>query len=221
MIVQPGGRSCPCGNHGCLEQYISEPAVLSRYRELSGRTTVSIDDLVWAYNQKETAALAVTDEFTTYLACGINNLWNLFSPECIILNSQLTAYLPQLLPEILQKLSPRFRATCQLKLSTLQDTGVLLGAAKVCISKYREPKNCIFPDYNHNTPFDPLLCVMKRTDSFFENTENYRFFSLHPSTGYPFIPASFRNILYTHPNKLSAHPGVPQRQLPLFHRYQP
>ena len=60
MIVQPGGRSCPCGNHGCLEQYISEPAVLSRYRELSGRTTVSIDDLVWAYNQKETAALAVT-----------------------------------------------------------------------------------------------------------------------------------------------------------------
>lgn len=136
MIVQPGGRSCPCGNHGCLEQYISEPAVLSRYRELSGRTTVSIDDLVWAYNQKETAALAVTDEFTTYLACGINNLWNLFSPECIILNCQLTAYLPQLLPEILQKLSPRFRATCHLKLSTLQDTGVLLGAAKVCISKY-------------------------------------------------------------------------------------
>ena len=56
---------------------------------------------------------------------------------------------------------------------------------------------------------------------FFENTENYRFFSLHPFTGYPFIPASFRNILYTHPNKLSAHPGVPQRQLPLSHRYQP
>ena len=78
----------------------------------------------------------VVDEFTTYLACGINNLWNLFSPECIILNSQLTAYLPQLLPEILQKLSPRFRATCHLKLSTLQDTGVLLGAARVCISKY-------------------------------------------------------------------------------------
>ena len=68
MIVQPGGRSCPCGNHGCLEQYISEPAVLSRYRELSGRTTVSIDDLVWAYNQKENAALTVTDGFTTYLA---------------------------------------------------------------------------------------------------------------------------------------------------------
>lgn len=136
MIVQPGGRSCPCGNHGCLEQYISEPAVLSRYQELSGRTTVSIDDLVWSYNQKEADALAVVDEFTTYLACGINNLWNLFSPECIILNSQLTAYLPQLLPEILQKLSARFRATCQLKLSTLQDTGVLLGAARVCISKY-------------------------------------------------------------------------------------
>ena len=147
MIVQPGGRSCPCGNHGCLEQYISEPAVLSRYQELSGRTTVSIDDLVWSYNQKEADALAVVDEFTTYLACGINNLWNLFSPECIILNSQLTAYLPQLLPEILQKLSARFRATCQLKLSTLQDTGVLLGAARVCISKYLGIENLSFSGF--------------------------------------------------------------------------
>ena len=120
MIVQPGGRSCPCGNHGCLEQVASATGIARLAREALAAT----------------AALAVMDEFTTYLACGINNLWNLFSPECIILNSQLTAYLPQLLPEILQKLSPRFRATCHLKLSTLQDTGVLLGAARVCISKY-------------------------------------------------------------------------------------
>ena len=76
MIVQPGGRSCPCGNHGCLEQYISEPAVLPLpgvirpHHGLHRRSGL-------VYNQKETAALAVMDEFTTYLACGINNLWNL------------------------------------------------------------------------------------------------------------------------------------------------
>ena len=92
MIVQPGGRSCPCGNHGCLEQYISEPAVLSRYRELSGRTTVSIDDLVWSYNQKEADALGLyflMNSLTNLTRCsrneknpvfGINNLWNLFLP---------------------------------------------------------------------------------------------------------------------------------------------
>ena len=136
MIVQPGGRPCPCGNRGCLEQYISEPAILSRYQELSGLAESSIDDLVWRYNQKDSAALTVMDEFTTYLACGINNLWNLFSPDCIILNSQLTAYLPSLLPEIRENLSSRFRSTCQLKISTLQDTGVLLGAARICIGNY-------------------------------------------------------------------------------------
>lgn len=136
MIVQPNGKPCPCGNHGCLEQYISEPAILERYHQLSGRTDATIDDLVWNYNQKETAAQTTIDEFVTYLSCGINNLWTLFSPECIILNSQLISYLPELLSQILARLSDRFSSTCQLKTSALQDTGILLGAARVCISKY-------------------------------------------------------------------------------------
>ena len=157
MIVQPGGRSCPCGNHGCLEQYISEPAVLSHYRELSGRTTVSIDDLVWAYNQKETAALAVMDEFTTYLACGINNLWNLFLSGMYHPELSADRLSPSAAPGDLQKLSPRFRATCHLKLSTFRIQEYFSVRQKSVSANTWEPKNCIFPDYNHNKPFDPLL----------------------------------------------------------------
>ena len=136
MIVQPAAVPVPAAITLSRTIYIRTgsslplPGVIRPHH-------VSIDDLVWAYNQKETAALAVMDEFTTYLACGINNLWNLFSPECIILNCQLTAYLPQLLPEICRTYPYRSASTSShLKLSTLQDTGVLLGAAKVCISKY-------------------------------------------------------------------------------------
>ena len=32
-IIEPGGRPCPCGNLGCLEQYASERAILRQYAE--------------------------------------------------------------------------------------------------------------------------------------------------------------------------------------------
>lgn len=37
LIVEPGGRLCGCGNHGCLEQYASASGVGASYRESSGR----------------------------------------------------------------------------------------------------------------------------------------------------------------------------------------
>lgn len=36
LIVQPGGRLCGCGNHGCLERYASASGVEISYRELAG-----------------------------------------------------------------------------------------------------------------------------------------------------------------------------------------
>ena len=33
-IIQIGGRPCPCGNHGCLEQYASERALFAELSEI-------------------------------------------------------------------------------------------------------------------------------------------------------------------------------------------
>lgn len=38
LIVEPGGRLCGCGNHGCLERYASASGVEISYRELAGVT---------------------------------------------------------------------------------------------------------------------------------------------------------------------------------------
>lgn len=136
-IVEPDGLPCPCGNQGCLEQYISEPAVLSYYADRA-RTSYrpTIDDLTAAYIRKDPAALDTIQRFVKYLSCGINNLWNLFCPECIIINSQLTAYLPEIIPMVTERLSRRFQDNCVLKVSSLQDTAVLLGGARICISYF-------------------------------------------------------------------------------------
>ncbi|NCC42530.1 MAG: ROK family transcriptional regulator [Clostridia bacterium] len=137
MIVEPDGIPCPCGNHGCLERYISDPAILAYFQnKLQIDTSPTMDDLVAAYNHHKPAAEETIRHFVKYLSCGINNLWNLFSPESIIINSQLTSYLPEIIPMIADSLSTRFSATTQLKISSLQDTAVLLGGVRICISNF-------------------------------------------------------------------------------------
>ena len=137
MIVEPDGLPCPCGNHGCLEQYISEPTVLSYYAAQKNTLySPTMEDLVSSYINKEPAAVNTIVRFTKYLSCGINNLWNLFCPECIILNSQLITYLPEILTMTEELLPKRFQKHCILKASALQDTAVLLGGARICISNF-------------------------------------------------------------------------------------
>lgn len=144
-IVEPDGLPCPCGNHGCLEQYISDPAVLAHYALLEGYNfQPTMDDLTAAYVRREPGAEETILYFIKYLACGVNNLWNLFCPECIIINSQLTTYIPEIIPMTAKRLSPRFQTSCLLKTSTLQDTAVLLGGAKICISNFLKIETLCF-----------------------------------------------------------------------------
>lgn len=136
-IVVPGGRPCPCGNHGCLEQYISEPAVLKQYRTLlSAEHMPTIDDLVLAYSKSEAPAVTCIQSFVQYLACGINNLWNLFNPQAIILNCQLAAYIPDIVPMVKEQLSSRFSDSCILRSSTLQDAAVLFGGVRISVGNF-------------------------------------------------------------------------------------
>jgi glucokinase len=36
ITIEPGGRTCRCGNAGCLETYASATGIVDRYRELAG-----------------------------------------------------------------------------------------------------------------------------------------------------------------------------------------
>lgn len=138
-IVEPDGLPCPCGNQGCLEQYISDPAILSYYAGLKNTDVLpDMNTFIAAYRQDEEAAVQSIHRFVRYLACGVNNLWNLFSPECIIVNSLLTAGIPEIIPMIFHRLSPRFSSTCTLKASVLQDIAILLGGVRNCVCKFLE-----------------------------------------------------------------------------------
>lgn len=135
-IVEPGGRPCPCGNHGCIEQYASETAVVEEYNQLKRNKSGTIDDLVNDYRNKESAALSAIDDFVTYMAIGINNIVNIFNPQLIVINSAVTSRLPGVTAQICGKLSNRMSRECKIVPSTLQDTATLLGGICLCSRNY-------------------------------------------------------------------------------------
>lgn len=149
--VVPDGRACPCGNRGCLEQYISDPAVLSSYERISGQHGRTMKDLTEGWLSGERAAIQTVDGFVRYLALGIHNLGNLFSPDCIVVNSQLTGSLPELISIIRSCLPPQRQPSFQLKASSLKDASTLLGGAYLGISRFLGIKKIFFRDWSFPT----------------------------------------------------------------------
>lgn len=135
-IIVPDGRPCPCGNHGCFEQYASERALLMDYAKRKSMEEVSIDTLIRAYQAEDRDALEVIGQFVKYMAIGINNILNTFNPNLIIINSSFTMYIPDITKQIQDSLCNRMDKYCTILPSGLQDTAILLGGACVVIKNF-------------------------------------------------------------------------------------
>lgn len=135
-IVEPEGLPCPCGNHGCLEQYASEAAILRKYHLLKHTSGSTIDDFIADYRRKESAAVLAMEDFVTYMAIGINNIANIFNPQLIVLNSTITSYLPDVTEQMNRRISSRMSRKCRIVPSALQDTATLLGGVALCSRNY-------------------------------------------------------------------------------------
>lgn len=125
-IIQIGGRPCPCGNHGCLEQYASERALFQELSEIK-HMPVHADLFEQLYREGDSDTRRLVDNFITYMSVGINNLLNTFNPDIIILNSVLHRCRPTLCEDITGALHSPMKQYCHLVPSTLQDCAALFG----------------------------------------------------------------------------------------------
>lgn len=135
-IVVMNGRSCPCGNHGCLEQYASERALLKDFRE-----DATLDEFFTAYDHNDQKALAVMENFINYMAVCVNNLQNTISPEIIIINSAFTNAYPELTVQITRKVSNKLVDKIPLIASNLKDHSILLGGITILVKNFLGIKN--------------------------------------------------------------------------------
>lgn len=138
-IVEPNGIPCPCGNHGCLEQYASERALLLSYNTAHG-TNASLEEFIEAYHQGDATACALIEQFIQYMSIGINNILNFFNPEVIVFNSPIVTALPNVLDEIETRLKNRMKNYCRLLPSGLTNNAILVGGVCICTQNFLELK---------------------------------------------------------------------------------
>lgn len=110
IVIDDGGRPCPCGSNGCLEVYASGSALGVRARERlgGGGTTSSLDEVdvvdgkavTLAALDGDELALEVLREAGRWLGVGLTGLVNVLDPSVVVVGggaAPLAA--PILLPE--------------------------------------------------------------------------------------------------------------------------
>jgi fructokinase len=84
---EPGeldGRPCYCGRHGCIETFLSGPALEAEYQAASGRR-LEAARIEMAARGGDSAAEAVLARYEERLARGLAHVINLIDPEVIVL----------------------------------------------------------------------------------------------------------------------------------------
>ena len=97
--VTTEGRLCVCGNHGCLETYLSDAGIVKNYLEYVRSTTYNLamsnqeltsHEVVEQARKGDEAAKAAFHRAGILLGVSLANLVNIFNPECVMLSGHDT-----------------------------------------------------------------------------------------------------------------------------------
>ena len=85
--IRPHGNKCYCGKSGCVETYISGPALERRWKEITGKPQ-SLAAII--ENLSDTKAKEWKKEFLENFAIGLANVINILDPDVVVLGGGLS-----------------------------------------------------------------------------------------------------------------------------------
>ncbi len=117
MIIDPNGLSCPCGQRGCLEQYISASSIAKRVVDaiklgesssLSPKVhagdSIDAEEVSQAAKDGDSLCLRVWNEACMYLAVACINIQHVYNPARVVLGGGLSKAGPFLLDRIAEQI---------------------------------------------------------------------------------------------------------------------
>lgn len=132
MIVEAGGRSCGCGNLGCMEQYASASGVAKSYYLATQKTHTAAEIAKFA-DAGDADAIDAYKIAANSLAQALASLLKVVDVENIVIGGGMVGawpFMQQAFNARLNKdLIPVLRGKIKLHLSTAQDIAGMLGAA--------------------------------------------------------------------------------------------
>src|SRR6266487_2079101 len=141
MVVNPGGKPCGCGAHGCWETEVGEVALLrAAGRDGYGRDLVT--SVIEAAARGDATAQAAVRGVGDWLGFGVANLVNIFNPEMVIFGGALREVYLAAAAQVRSRLNrnglPACREHVRLRTPVLGDDAALLGAAEVAFESLLE-----------------------------------------------------------------------------------
>lgn len=136
ITVDPEGAPCPCGNRGCLEQYVSAGALVRFAGEglpESIAKTLSAEVVAELAREGNVAALAAFEQLGYWLGTALASVTNMLNIQAVIIGGGVSASFDLLLPSLQRNMRQRcFSQTYDglvIEKACLGDDAGLLGGA--------------------------------------------------------------------------------------------
>ena len=144
--LYPNGKKCRCGKSGCFEQYCSKQALLKEYSSLKGMSSPSLQALKQDYIDKDAEVLALIEAYKNNLIVGLGNIVTLFSPEILILKSDIFIEFPDIFADVKNSLT-QYNKNVQVSLTNWKEYSTLFGAIILVLQNYFD-----IPSFNSYLP---------------------------------------------------------------------
>jgi len=106
ITVAPDGRTCGCGNQGCLETVASDTALTRALSQRLGRR-VGLEEAAESIRRGDAVACEELDRASRYLAVGLAAVINLFNPSNLFVHGRLFAADPALFGRLVEETGRR------------------------------------------------------------------------------------------------------------------
>ncbi|MFY9254184.1 MAG: ROK family transcriptional regulator [Fuerstiella sp.] len=129
LTVDPTGKLCGCGNHGCLETLATDSALATMVAEKSGKK-LSIDEVVRQLRAGELQAPEELNRVCEYLAIGMSAAINLFNPSTLFVHGRFLEISDSMLAQVIRMtrrrtLDPSFeRCTIEMAITTKDQAAI-------------------------------------------------------------------------------------------------
>jgi glucokinase len=142
-IIQQNGLQCACGGMGCLESYASVTALIKYYKFQNKSAEENIDGkiIIEKYLAGEEYAVITMQHHFDYLAAGIVNYVNIFSPQKVIIGGGISEagqfYIDELTKRVKKTAIPVSFSNTEIVAATLGNKAGLLGACANVFQKFK------------------------------------------------------------------------------------
>lgn len=144
ITIRYGGRECPCGNTGCLEEYASMTALVRQVRQeieagrLQGIPAGEVNGRrIFEEIRKGNKALEqIADQWMDVVAAGITGFVHIFNPETVIIgggvSSQQELFIDKVREKTFARMHPEFAIGLEIVAAKLANNAGMAGAVYYC-----------------------------------------------------------------------------------------